>query len=186
MDLKVIKENFVSLIFVVLALSGWTAYNYKSLLSFQEYKNNQLDILRERELVVKKQESVLAYREESLSRRLAESEQKFKAVEVANADLALREQALSASLTALAPQQKREKAKAEIDGLISSFSMLGINLQKLPACKDSDMIKRFNQAEVLLTEITSKIKSAKLEDSYRYFLDSNTRWIYTSETCENN
>lgn len=183
-DWELIKNNAKTFIFVVAAFSGWTLYNYQQKLQFEDYRNEQLNQIRERELTLVKQTSVVDFRERQLAAREEGINQKMQQVTEREGLLDQREKAVALSANSLAPELRINKVRDELSALMSKFSDLGVNLSYLPPCNDPDMLKRHFQAKAILNEIGSRAQAAKIYEEYRPFISMNTPMLGNRERCE--
>ncbi|MBN3265148.1 hypothetical protein [Pectobacterium brasiliense] len=183
-DREFIKNNAKTFIIVVVALSGWTLYNYQQKLQFENYRNEQLNQIRERELVLVKQTSVVDFREQQLAAREAGVNQQIQQLTERKGLLDQRAQGIELSAKSLEPELRINKVRDELSALMSKFSDLGVNLSYLPPCNDADMLKRHFQAKAILNEIGSRAQAAKIYEEYRPFISMNTPMLGSIERCQ--
>ncbi|MEQ9744215.1 hypothetical protein ABRQ05_07865 [Pectobacterium actinidiae] len=183
-DREFIKNNAKTFIIVVVALSGWTLYNYQQKLQFEDYRNEQLNQIRERELVLVKQTSIADFREQQLAARERGVNQQIHGLTERERLLDQRAEGIELSVKSLDPEVRINKVRDELSALMSKFSDLGVNLSYLPPCNDVDMLKRHFQAKAILNEIGSRAQAAKIYEEYRPFISMNTPTLVSSERCQ--
>ncbi|WP_323638895.1 hypothetical protein [Pectobacterium polonicum] len=183
-DRELIRNNAKTFLIVVAALSGWTIYNYQQKMQFEDYRNEQLNQIRERELALVKQTSVVDVREQQLAMREEALNNQIRQLAEREGLLEQREKAVLLSANSLAPELRINKVRDELSALMSKFSDLGVNLAHLPPCNDADMLKRYFQAEAILHEIGSRAQAAKIYEEYRPFISMNTPTWVNMERCE--
>ncbi|RKO80684.1 hypothetical protein C5E04_15685 [Pectobacterium parmentieri] len=183
-DRELIKNNAKTFLIVVAALSGWTIYNYQQKMQFEDYRNEQLNQIRERELALVKQTSVVDFREQQLATREETLNSQIRQITEREGRLDLREQNVALSVKSLEPELRINKVRDELSALMSKFSDLGVNRAHLPPCNDADMLKRYFQAEAILHEIGSRAQAAKIYEEYRPFISMNTPMLVNMERCE--
>ncbi|WP_148715039.1 hypothetical protein [Chitinolyticbacter meiyuanensis] len=197
LDLATIKKHFISFIFALSLLGGWSAYNLNGTISLKDKEaefnkkqtndlNKFIEKIRKEEAQLRTNELALEKLKLELSTKLEKLEAREKSLQEVETLLAekastmgKREEQISGLATALMPLQQEKQTDGEIRALMNQFAETGVNLSDTPECDDKQGWLRYNQALAIHKQISTLAKSSRnLASKYDYFLSSTARWSF--------
>ena len=160
---------------LLLHSGSWSASNYKESKGimherheFEKYKLEQISKLEEEMRTLSAEKQKFEEKQSALEadkKRLIDSQE----------DLKHKESQLTQVAEAVSKDTLIVQEEKEIDKLIREFTSLGINLRGHAKCDDSEFMKRYNRAQIVLSEIESKANAIGKYSKYQSFIRSHKR-----------